>query len=252
MCNLMNNINNCFLAGAFASALFTMPLQAQEQNFPGLEKDPLVFYGVSFEQLEYRFGDDDDLWAWHGDAFVGTDEWKFRVQSEGEYVKGPDIFETLENQIMVQRLMSDFFDAKVGVRLDTPDEGPDRTYAILGFHGLAPQWYEVDADLFISENGDVSARLDVDYELLITNRIILTPAAEINVAFSDDEEIGIGSGLTDVELGLRISYDLIERDVAPYIGVHYERKFGKTADFAEAEGEDDDELFIVAGIRLMF
>ncbi|MCB1807253.1 MAG: copper resistance protein B, partial [Candidatus Competibacteraceae bacterium] len=104
---------------------------------------------------------------WDGDAFVGTDEWKLRLQSEGEYIKGPDVFETLENQLLVQRLVSDFFDIKAGVRFDTPD-GPDRTYAVIGIQGLAPQWFEVDADLFISEKGDVSARLDVDYELLIT------------------------------------------------------------------------------------
>jgi copper resistance protein B len=238
------------LAGAFASALFVAPVQAQE-SMPGLEKDPLVFYGLSFEQFEYRFGDDDDILAWDADAFIGTDEWKVRIQSEGEYVEDPDIFETLENQIAVQRLISDFFDLKLGVRFDTP-EGPDRTYGILGIHGLAPHWYEIDADLFVSENGDVSARLDVDYELLITNRIVFTPTAEINIAFSDDEEIGIGSGLSDIELGVRVSYDLIERDVAPYIGIHYERLFGNTADLAREEGEDDDELFFVAGVRLLF
>lgn len=245
-----NNAMIYWLAGAVASVLFLSSVHAQE-DFPGLEKDPLVFYGLSFEQLEYRVGDDDDVLAWDGDAFVGTDEWKLRLQSEGEYIKGPDVFETLENQLLVQRLVSDFFDIKAGIRFDTP-EGPDRTYAVIGIQGLAPQWIEVDADLFISEKGDVSARLDADYELLITNRIILTPTAEINIAFSADEDIGIGSGLTDIELGLRLSYDLIERDVAPYIGMHYEKKFGKTADFAEAEGEDSDELFFVAGVRLLF
>ena len=244
------NVMMYWLAGAVVSALFMSPVQAQE-DVAGLEKDPLVFYGLSFEQFEYRVGDDDDVLAWDGDAFVGTDEWKLRLQSEGEYIKGPDVFETLENQLLVQRLVSDFFDIKAGVRFDTPD-GPDRTYAVIGIQGLAPQWFEVDADLFISEKGDVSARLDVDYELLITNRIILTPTAEFTIAFSDDEDVGIGSGLTDIELGLRLSYDLIERDVAPYIGMHYERKFGKTADFADAEGEDSDELFFVAGVRLLF
>jgi copper resistance protein B len=241
---------NFLCAGVVTSALLLSPLHAQEK-MPGLEKDPLVFYGLSFEQLEYRFGDDEDVLAWHGDAFIGTDEWKLRLQSEGEYLEKSALFEKLEHQIAVQKQISAFFDAKAGMRFDTP-EGPNRTYFVLGVHGLAPQWYEIDADLFISEDANVSARLDIDYELLITNHIILTPSAEINIAFSEDEEIGIGSGLTDIELGLRVSYDLIERDVAPYLGAHYERKFGKTADFAEAEGEEDSELFFVAGIRLSF
>ncbi|MCB0127746.1 MAG: copper resistance protein B [Caldilineaceae bacterium] len=231
-------------------ALLISPLHAQE-DFPGLEKGPLVFWGVSFEQLEYRFGDESDVLAWHGDAFVGTDEWKVRLKSEGEYLEQESVFETLENQLTVQRPISAFFDAKAGIRFDTP-EGVNRTYAVIGTHGLAPQWFEVDADVFVSDEGDVSARLDADYELLITNRVILTSAAEINVAFSDDEEIGVGSGLSDIEVGLRVSYDLVERDVAPYIGVHYERKFGKTADFAREEGEDTDEVFFVAGVRISF
>lgn len=215
------------------------------------EKEPLVFYGVTLEQLEYRFGDDGDVLAWDGDAFVGTDEWKLRLQSEGEFEDRSNQFETLENQILVQRLIGTFWDAKAGVRFDTP-EGPDRTYAVLGLQGLAPQWFEVDADLFFSDRGDLSARLDVDYELLITNWLILTPTAEVDFAFSDDRPVGVGAGLSKAEVGLRLSYDLVDRTVSPYLGVHYERKFGETGRLAEAEGEDKDAVFLAAGFRLMF
>ena len=247
---MLNSANKTWeLASAFALALLALPLSAAEPKSQ-------VFYGVKVEQLEYRFNEigeknDAESWAWDGDAFIGTDELKLRLQSEGEYIAGEDVFETLENKVVLQIPVSTFFDAKAGVRFDTP-EGPDRTYAVLGLQGLAPQWFEVDADLFVSEKGDVSVRLDVDYELLITNRVILTPTAEINAAFSDDREIGVGSGLSSAELGLRLSYDLLDRSIAPYIGVHYERLFGNTADFAKDEGEDDDELFVVAGVRLLF
>jgi copper resistance protein B len=189
--------------------------------------------------------------AWDGDALIGTDEWKLRWQSEGEYGRAEDEFETLENQILAQGMISDFFDVKVGVRHDSP-AGPDRTYGVLGLQGLAPQWIEVDADLFVSEYGDLSARLDVDYELLITNRLILTPTAEINVAFADDARIGIGSGFSSAELGLRLGYDVYDRTVAPYVGLAYERKFGETADFAREQDEQTEEFFLVAGVRLMF
>jgi copper resistance protein B len=126
---------------------------------------------------------------------------------------------------------------KAGFRVDTPN-GPDRSYSVLGLSGLAPQWFEIDADFFVSEKGDTSARLDAEYELLITNRLILTPSAEINVAFSGDHEIGVGSGISDIEAGMRLSYDLIDRRLSPYFGVVYERKFGQTEDLAKAEGED--------------
>ncbi len=233
------------LAAALAAAVLLSPQAAYAQ------KESQVYYGAMFEQFEYRFGDDSDLLAWDGDALIGTDEWKLRLQSEGEYELDEDQFETLENQLLVQRMFSKFFDLKAGIRHDSPD-GPDRTYAVLGVQGLAPQWFEIDADLFISENGDPSARLDVDYELLITNRVILTPTAELNVAFSDDAEIGVGSGFSSAELGLRLGYDLIYRAVAPYVGISYERKLGETADFARDDGEDTEEFLLVAGVRLMF
>lgn len=213
--------------------------------------EEIMIYGVQFEELEYRFGDDTDVLAWSGDAVYGTDELKLRLQSEGEYTREHAAFETLEHQLLGQKMISGFFDLKLGLRYDNP-EGPDRTYAVLGVQGLAPQWIEVDADLFLSEKGDLSARLDMDYELLVTNRLILTPAAEINVAFSEDAEIGLGSGLSTAELGLRLSYDLVDRSVAPYVGIAYERKFGNTADFARAAGEDTEEFFTMAGLRLMF
>lgn len=236
------------LLSAFMGATVAAGLSFQAH---AVDKKPLVFYGTSVEQLEYRFGEDGDVMAWDGDAFVGTDEWKLKLQSEAEYEDREDKFETLENQIFVQRLIGTFWDAKAGVRFDTPD-GPDRTYAIVGLHGLAPQWFEVDADLFVSEKGDASARLDLDYELLLTNWLILTPTAEVDFAFSDDHEVGVGAGISTAEVGLRLSYDILDRTVSPYIGTHYERKFGETGRLAEADGEDKDAWFFVTGVRLLF
>ncbi len=179
------------IAVAIVPLLAATPSPAQETSF--------VFYGVQIEEFEYRFGDEDEkLVTWDGDAFVGTDEIKLRWQSEGEYDTRASKYETLENRLVGQIPISDFFDLKVGFRLDSPD-GSDRWYGSVGISGLAKQWFEIDADLFVSEKGDASARLDVEYELLLTNRLILIPSAEINVAFSDDKEIDKGSGLTDVE-----------------------------------------------------
>lgn len=230
-------------AGLLAPAVTALPAVAQE--------GPFIAYGTALEQLEYRASPDNDILAWDGDAFVGTDEWKLVWQSEGEYAIGPGEFETLENQVLVTRLLTDFFDLKAGVRYDAP-EGENRLYGVLGLQGLAEQFIELDADLFVSEKGDVSARLDVDYEILVTNRITLTPTLEIDFAFSDDRAIGVGSGLVSTEAGLRLSYDLVDRAISPYIGVFYERVYFETADFARDDGENIDELFGVIGARVMF
>ncbi|WP_416383189.1 copper resistance protein B [Marinobacter sp. F4218] len=215
-------------------------------------KDALTVWGVQFEELEYRYSDDDEeLGVWNGDAFYGTDDLKFRWLGKGEYAIEEQAYEQLENQLLVQTPISDFFDAKAGVRIDTP-EGPDRTYAVLGVAGLAPYWFEVDASLYVSDEGDTSAEFDAEYELLLTNHLILTAGLDATVAFSEDREIGLGKGLSSTETGLRLSYDLIDRTFSPYIGVVHERKYGDTADFAKAEGGGTEDWFAVIGARVGF
>ncbi|MEK9707238.1 MAG: copper resistance protein B [Alphaproteobacteria bacterium] len=237
-------IKSFLTAGAVIAALGAAPAAAQETN--------LVFWGVQLEELEHRWGDEsEELYVWNGDAFVGTDELKLRFLSEGEYDTNERKFETLENRLVLQMPVSDFFDVKAGVRADTP-KGKSRLYGVLGLTGLAKQWIEVDADLFVSDQGDASARLDAEYELLLTNRITLTPSADLNVAFSDDQKMGVGSGFSSAEVGMRLSYDILDRLLSPYIGVVWERKFGETADFAREEGEDVEAWFFAIGTKILF
>jgi copper resistance protein B len=215
-------------------------------------KEALTFWGAQFEELEYRYSDDDEeLGVWSGDAFFGNDSLKLRWLSKGEYAIEDQSYEKLENQILVQTPVSDFFDAKAGVRFDTP-EGPDRTYAVLGLTGLAPQWFEVDASLYLSDEGDTSAEFDAEYELLITNHLILSAVVDATIALSEDREIGVGKGLVSTETGLRLSYDLLDRAFSPYVGVVHERKYGDTADFAKAEGGGTEDWFAVIGARISF
>ena len=119
-----------------------------------------------------------------------------------------------------------------------------------GTHGPAPQWFEVDADLFVGETSFV--RFEVEYEGLITNRLILTPSLEIDLPLGDDDALGVGGFGPTLEVGARLSFDLVDRAVSPYIGVHYERAFGETADRARAEGEERDALFLVVGTKVLF
>lgn len=230
------------LAGLLSG--FVFPAMAQEKA--------MTLYGIQFEQIEVREGDESEsLAVWEGGAFIGTDEFKARWISEGEYDTDADQFESLENQLVGQVPVSTFFDVKAGVRADTP-KGADRWYGVLGVTGLAPQWFEVDANLFVSEEGDASARFEAEYELLLTNRLILIPSAELDIAFSDDTEIGVGSGVSKGEIGVRLSYDLVDRLISPYVGIVHEQKFGNTKDLAEDEGEDTSTWFAVVGTKFVF
>jgi len=224
-------------------SVFTPPLSANAEE---------LIYGLQAEEFEYRAGENgEDLLVWEVDALVGLDELKLRLESSAEFDLDAKNFEDLSNQITLQTPISDFWDVKGGIRADTP-ESSNRWYGVVGITGLAPQWIEVDADLYFSNKGDLSVSFDAEYELLITNYLILTPSAQIEAAFSSDEEVGVGSGINSAEIGLRLSYDILDRVISPYVGVVYERKFGQTANFARDEGEETSSWQAVIGTKLLF
>ena len=229
--------------GVVLASLLVLPANAEKL-------DAQLFTLVKIDQLEYRQQDGNDLIVWEGQGRIGDDENKLTLKTEGEYVRNADLFENAEFQLLYQRLISDFFDAQIGIRQDIKPD-PSRTFGVIGINGLAPQWFETDASFFVSQKGDTSLRLEAEYDILFTQRLVLEPSAEINIAFSNDEKTGVGSGLSDVELGLRLRYE-IAREFAPYIGINWERKIGKTSDFASEEGEDPNVFSVVAGLRIFF
>lgn len=236
---------------SLAMATLTGPAFAQEDAAKKTQTAK-TFWGVSAEKLEYRYSDaDEELAVIEGDAFYGTDELKFRWLFEGEWEEAHNAWETLENQFVAQVPVDDFWDAKAGIRVDTP-EGKDRVYGVLGFTGLAPYWFEIDTNLYVSDEGDASVDFEAEYELLITNFWIVSATFESLVAFSEDREIGVGKGLNSTEVGLRLSYDLFHRAFSPYIGVVHERKFSDTADLARDSGGSTEDWFAVVGARVMF
>ncbi|WP_366554821.1 copper resistance protein B [Aquibaculum sediminis] len=215
-----------------------------------LAQVPPPQWGFQAEQLEYRVGKNEDVLAWEGGAFFGNDARKFVWQSEAEYGLDEKAFETLENQLRLQLPVSEFFDAYGGVRLSTPEGEANRLHGVVGVTGLTPQWLEVDAGLFLSDKPFV--RLEAEYEALITNRLILTPVLELDLPLVDDRHVGAAAWAPTVEGGLRLSYDLVDRAISPYLGIHYERMFGETGQIARREGGGRDALYFVVGTRLTF
>lgn len=218
-----------------------------EASAMGEHEPNYIFFQA--DQFEYRAQDGDNSLKWDAQGWVGGDYDKLWLKTEGEKKTGGKV-EDAEAQLLYSRLLTDFFDVQAGVRYD-PEPNPRRGYAVFGIQGLAPYYFETDAALFLSNEGEVTARFSAEYELLLTQRLILQPAFEINLAAQDVEERGIGSGVNDIELGLRLRYE-IRREFAPYIGVNWERKLGQTADIARSNSEDAEIPSLVAGIRLWF
>ena len=204
---------------------------------------------VSLSLAEYQARKGRDGFRWEGEGWYGGDIHRLTIKSEGETGFGEGV-EAAEAQLLYSRAIGPYFNAQAGVRQDF-GHGPDRTHAVIGFEGLAPYWFEVEGALFLSDKGDLTARIEGSYDQRITQRLIVQPMAEMNFAVQDVPENAIGAGLSDIELGLRLRYEIV-REFAPYVGVEWARKVGDTARFARADGEDTNIVSFVAGVKLWF
>mgnify|MGYP002781303672 CR=1 FL=1 len=184
---------------------------------------------------------------WDLDGWVGTDENKLWLKSEGELADNS--LEGAEFWALYSRNISTFWDAQAGIRYDSKPEST--AYLALGVNGLASYWFETEAHLFISQHGDVTARLRQENDLLLTQKLILQPYLEVNLSAQDVPEQEIGAGVTNGQIGVQTRYE-ITRKFAPYVDLHYGRKFGETSSIAEREGEEKDEWVGTVGLRIMF
>jgi copper resistance protein B len=231
----------------------SMPPMSNEEMIEVMGMDDTARYGiVSFDELEWR-ADHVDTLAWSLDAIYGGDFNKLGLRIEGEYAGGT--VEEFSAEALWIRPVSAWWSLQAGLRVDdgsySSHEGPTRSWATVGLSGLAPYRIEVDAMLYAGESGRTALRIDLDYDLLITQRWILRPHAELHFYGEDDPERDIGSGLADVELGLRLHYE-IRRELAPYVGMLWSRRVGETEDRTSARGADPRELQFVAGLHVWF
>lgn len=213
------------------------------------EQGGQAFYQVMFNLAEVQVRQGRDGYRWDGEAWFGGDINRLTIKSEGEGVFRQGI-ESAEVQALYSRAVGPFFNLQAGIRHDFRPS-PSRTYATIGFEGLAPYWFEVEGAAFLSEKGDVLGRLEGYYDQRLTQRLVLQPRVELNLSAQNIPENRIGSGLVDAELGLRLRYE-ITRQFAPYVGVSYEAKTGRTADYARADGQDPTTTSLVAGVRIWF
>lgn len=232
-----------------AEAFYDPAVMARARAAMTKENGGMSFSQLMIDRLEYRAQKGSDGYHWEGEGWIGGDINRLAIKSEGEgIVDGP--LESAEVQALYSRALDPWWNLVAGVRQDFRPE-PRRTYATIGVEGLAPYWFELEAQAFLSDKGDAHLRLEASYDQRITQRLILQPAVEANIAAQDVPELGIGSGLSDIELGLRLRYEFV-REFAPYVGVNWERKLGDSARYARAAGEEASATSLVAGVRFWF
>lgn len=210
--------------------------------------DGAVQYMVLFDQLEWQSDGLTSGLSWDTKTWIGTDLNRVWLRSEGESADGG--IEDAEAHALYGRSFARWWDVVVGVRQDFRP-GPSQTWAAIGIQGLAPQWFEVEATLYVGESAATLARFEAEYEVLLTNRLMLQPLIEVNLFGKALPERGIGAGLSALETGLRLRYEM-RRELAPYVGLVWHRKFFGTADQARAAGDSVGGWRAVTGVRLWF
>lgn len=209
--------------------------------------DEHAFWSVLADRLEYQKGNDStvyDAQAWYGTTYD-----RFVIKAEGDIADGT--LEESSTDLLWGHAFSAFFDTQLGVRLDQYDEGKDRQWLALGIQGLAPYWFEVDVTAYVGDDGRTALSAQAEYELLLTQKLILQPRAELNLYGKDDVENGLGAGLSDLAVGLRLRYEF-SRQFAPYIGVEWTDTYGDTADYRRAADQSTSDTQFVAGLRFWF
>ena len=229
-------------------------INSNEENWPSPVDDNQIYRSLLLDQLEYRANSGrEDILNYEFTGWVGGDYQRLWIKSEGDVGLTTGDGEA-ELQLLYGKLIAPFFDLQAGIRYDqtfSSQGGPGRAFGVLGVQGLAPYLFEVDAALFVSQDADISARASAEYQLRLNQRLILQPNATVNVALQRVEAFDVGSGLNDLELGLRLRYE-INREFAPYVGVSWTRKFGDTADLARQSGSSVEDFSLIGGVRLLF
>lgn len=226
------------------------PAAAVGHGMPAPVMDNGIFTHVLLDQFEGRTSGPDNEFRWDGEAWAGTDMNKLWIKSEG-FANNSAVSDG-DQEVLYDRPIphTRYLDGQVGVRADL-DSGPARTWAAIGIEGLAPYYFQFAPTLYVRDGGNVAGRLTGSYDLLITQRLILQPEAELNFYNKDDPGRRIGSGFSDLDAGLRLRYE-ISRKFAPYAGFAYNGKYGGTASYSRVAGESKSAPRFIFGLRLWY
>lgn len=214
------------------------PVMADQEYFNSLIVDRLESLSTG-SQTSMTY----DLQYWLGQTFN-----RALIRAEGDIDDGT--FENARTELLWAHAADPNWDTHLGIRYDK-GFGPDRGWLAVGVQGFAPYWIYVEATAYVGEQGRTAFRLETEYDVLLTQKLVLQPRIEANFYGKTDEARALGRGLSDLAIGLRLHYE-IWRELAPYIGVEWAGKFGETADYLRNSGNRVNETRAVAGVQFWF
>ncbi len=231
-----------------ADAIFDPQRMARARAYSRVTHGNARYATILAERLEARVTSGEDAYLWDVSGWYGTPTQRVVFKTEGEGEIGGGI-EDAEVQLLWGQSIGPWFDLQAGVRLDV--EPDTAAYLALGVAGLAPYMIHLDAAAFVSDHGDLTARVEAEHDMRLTQRLVLQPRVEFELSAQDIPERGIGAGLPKVEAGLRLRYEFVP-EFAPYLGIEYETATGRTADMIRAAGDDPGGVNFLIGLRTFF
>lgn len=236
----------------------TLPNLSPEEVWPSPVNDRENRLFTLIDVLEYRpktsGGERASDYRWDVEGWYGGDYNRLWFKSEGQQDTAFKADYDVDFQLLYGRFIRKYYDVQIGPRVETQTfrgSNVTRGFGVIGLQGLVPYNYELEAALFIDQNGKVSGRLSLTKDLLLTQRLILQGRFETNVAVQRVEQFTTGSGLNNLEFGVRLRYE-IQREFAPYVGFSIDRSFGETATLVRQEGGNPSQVRLVAGLRMWF
>jgi copper resistance protein B len=227
---------------AYADGLTMGPMHGMDMA------DNAIRAQLLLDRLELYRASDSHGQSLDAQAWIGGDLDKLWFKVDGERSQGK--LGATRTEVLWNHAIATYWGLQAGVRHDFGD-GPGRTWAAVGVQGLAPYWFDLQATAYVGQGGRTALRIEPEYDLLLTQRLVLQPNMKLSLYGKNDPARGIGSGLSDMEAGLRLRYEF-SRKFAPYVGVVYNRKFGTTARYANAAGASASETRLVGGVRIWF
>lgn len=220
----------------------------QPPPMPGMDmQDDANQHAIYLENIEAVTGTQNGG-AWDAQAWYGGDFNKFWLKTEGDTLDHRTTGSKVE--ALWAHALLPFWDSQVGMRYDFSG-GPSRKWLAVGVQGISPYWFDIEATGYVGAAGRTAARLKTEYDVYLTQRLVLRPEMELNAYGKADPERQIGAGLSDGQFELRLRYEFT-RGFAPYLGYVYDRKFGASATYAHREGEFALDHRLVAGLQLLF
>lgn len=218
-------------------------------HMPGMDMaDDAKHVHVMVDHLEQFYSSDGNGQAIDAQGWIGGDIDKLWMKLDGHRNNGGG--SETRAELLWNRAIAPYWGLQLGVRQDFGSD-PGQSWASVGVEGLAPYWFDIQATAYVSQYGQTALRFELEYELLLTQRLVLQPDVKLNLYGKDDPERGVGAGLSATEIGLRLRYE-ITRKFAPYVGVVWNRAFANTAQYARDAGDPVQQTTLVAGIRIWF